>query len=187
MKLPAKRQQLAIILGVVVALIVISTVSVVWWRRGQNQREKADNSLTANEKVRKEIVEEAEKYQAGLNADHEARYKKTEGITTVSEFEKRFKAAEREQFIILMLQRLETEKNYNAGLDFINYATANYPKITNTVDFHTWAYLISKGLGRADLQTVHRQKTEEILRSQGVIGGNESLPESYFTGGGQSE
>ncbi|MES2971654.1 MAG: hypothetical protein V4702_05005 [Patescibacteria group bacterium] len=189
MKLPAKRQKLALISALVLLVIIVAVTVVVLRRQTQQEKNQAgsNTNLTVSEQESKEVATQAQKYLAELDAANEKLYKRTEGIKTVAEFEERFKDSEREKFLILVLQRLEAEKNDNAALDFVTYIEAKYPQVAKTIDFQIRAYLVAKSLNRADLQAAYKQKVETTLREQGALGSGESLPDSYFNGEGQSD
>lgn len=181
MKLLAKRRQLTVLLGVLV-LIVVFISAILLWNRHQAQKKSQNNADDGQQ-----VFAQEQKYQSEKNAAYDKQYIQTEGIVTVADFEKRFKASEREQFVMLVLQRLMADKKYTNALDFVNYAETHYAKVAQTIDFEIQAYVVAKALNKPDVQAMYKQKAEATLRAQGVIDKDQSLPESVFTGEGQSE
>lgn len=169
-----------VVVGLILLVCTVAVVLGLQWR--QNTRDK--KIIDQNKSGRDEIIADAQKAYAPV----QALYNKTAGVKSISEFEAKFKENERQDAILPLLKRLVYEdKNYAFGLDMAKYGESNYPELNKEIDFGVLAYASAKGANNTVLAAKYRALTAELLRSQGIIGPTDTVPESYFVGDSENE
>ena len=167
----------------VIAAVVIGAGAANYWREQRIAHQKTvsqTESFDPDNVVKNSVASKSKDIDPT-----KALYDSTANITTTEQFEKKFSSDKRESALLPLLKRLvDHDKNYKTALDFTAYGEKNYSKtIATTIDFNVWAYLAAKGTNSTTLMGHYKQRTEDILKAQGLLDKNQTLSDNYFTGG----
>lgn len=185
MKLPVGRQRLVLfaVLGLVLA---VGVGAPVFWQVAKKDNQTAQKDAPLNDYL-KIKAQEAGKKISDINTAKKKEYDSLAGIASVSQFEAKFPADQREGKALLTLKRMVDDAKYSEALEFATYIEKTYPKLTTNIDFAFRAYKAAKATNKQDLMEKYKKNAETILRTNGSLGPNEKIRDDYFSGGEEVE